>query len=72
MKLRICVIFIVLILGGTCLAAGHKHPEKWYQEQWCAEHNGRSEVVLADKPSEFNNPAFQPTDKNMGGGKLKK
>ena len=29
--------------------AGHKHPEKWYQERWCNENGGKVEVVLADR-----------------------
>jgi hypothetical protein len=49
MNLRICATFIILIVAcDPCLAA-HKHPEKWYQEQWCNDHGGRIEVTLADK-----------------------
>lgn len=29
--------------------AAHLHPEKYYQDKWCVEHNGQSEVVLPDK-----------------------
>jgi hypothetical protein len=50
MNLRICAISIALMfVCGVCFAASHKHPEKWYQQKWCAEHGGQSEVVLADK-----------------------
>lgn len=29
--------------------AAKLHPEKWYQEKWCEEVNGKVEVVLPDK-----------------------
>lgn len=29
--------------------AGNTRPEKHYQTQWCAEHGGQAEVVLADQ-----------------------
>ncbi len=29
--------------------ARRNHHEKWYQQAWCSEHNGRTEVVLADR-----------------------
>ena len=38
---------IVLALPSLSTAA-HIHPEKYYQNRWCAEHNGHAEVVLAD------------------------
>ena len=28
--------------------ARRNHHEKWYQQAWCSEHNGRTEVILAD------------------------
>ncbi|MBU1041295.1 MAG: hypothetical protein KKF77_09370 [Proteobacteria bacterium] len=29
-------------------AAGHEHPERWYQERWCST-RGEMEVVMPDK-----------------------
>lgn len=40
--------FLFLILPSTLFAA-HAHPEKYYQNQWCAEHNGATEYVLEDR-----------------------
>ena len=45
MKLRITLFLFLLALPAIVLAAGHQHPEKWYQERWCAD-RGRMEVVL--------------------------
>ncbi|MBU4231741.1 MAG: hypothetical protein L6277_15050 [Desulfobacterales bacterium] len=42
------VLLILLIIPSIALA-GHKHPEKWYQQQWCSEHGGQVEVILPDK-----------------------
>ena len=47
-KLAALAIISLWTLPSLCLAA-HQHPEKYYQEKWCAEHNGQAEVVLADK-----------------------
>lgn len=34
---------------APCTAlAGNLHPERWYQEQWCASVNGTAEVTLDD------------------------
>jgi hypothetical protein len=41
-------IILFLIFPGL-LWAGHLHPEKWYQDKWCAENGGRAEVVLQDQ-----------------------
>jgi len=30
------------------ILAKREHPEKWYQEQWCAAHKGQVEVALPD------------------------
>jgi len=38
-------ITIFLFLSTTA----HAFPEKHYQDQWCAEHGGQAEVVLADQ-----------------------
>ncbi len=29
--------------------ARHEQYEKWYQNQWCSEHNGKTEVGLPDR-----------------------
>ncbi len=42
-----CAITTLLLLPSLAYA-GHLHPEKWYQERWCAEQGGQAEVVLAD------------------------
>lgn len=45
---RAMFLFAVLIaLPAFAWAAGHEHPEKWYQERWCAS-RGQMEVVLQD------------------------
>lgn len=45
---KVCLI----LLGWLCLVpvaeAAQLHKEKWYQAQWCTEHRGQAEVVLAD------------------------
>lgn len=40
--------FLVLLLLPTA-AAAEDHPERWYQERWCAEHGGEAEVVLENR-----------------------
>jgi len=30
-------------------SAAHLHPEKYYQEEWCSEHHGQTEVVMPDR-----------------------
>ena len=40
---------LVALLLPVVAGAGHKHPEKWYQERWCNENGGKVEVVLADR-----------------------
>lgn len=43
--LPMTLFFYLLLLPAPALA----FPEKHYQEKWCAEQGGQSEVVLADK-----------------------
>jgi hypothetical protein len=44
MALALC-----LVLGAGSAGAGSRlHPERWYQERWCAEQGGTMEVVLED------------------------
>ena len=51
-KLRTWTISVrasaVLALIYTPAFAANIHPEKYYQDKWCAEHNGHAEVVLQD------------------------
>jgi len=49
-RVLICSAVCVMITfsSGIGLAA-HTHKEKYFQEEWCSEHNGQSEVVLPDK-----------------------
>lgn len=45
---RTALLCIIPLQAGSVFAA-HEHNEKYYQEKWCSEHNGQSEVVLSDK-----------------------
>ena len=42
------MVFTTLLLPDKA-NAGNEHPEKWYQERWCAEKGGEMEVVLPDR-----------------------
>lgn len=54
-------LFISAILWSASTAhAAHQHPEKHYQDQWCAEQHGQTEVRLPDKTR-----ADCITDKNV-------
>lgn len=44
----ILTLLISLALCGPVLAK-QAHPEKWYQSKWCAENQGKAEVVLPDR-----------------------
>jgi hypothetical protein len=37
----------MLIYPFPC-SAKRVHPERWYQELWCAQHRGTQEVILGD------------------------
>jgi hypothetical protein len=39
----------IIFLLPTLARAGHLHPEKDYQEAWCAEHGGETEYRLPDQ-----------------------
>ena len=45
------IIIILLILGGfpAYASANPKKNEKYYQQKWCKEHQGKIEVVLKDQ-----------------------
>ena len=45
MILRIVILFLLLC---NCVLAKHLHPEKYYQDIWCKNNNGRTEVKLID------------------------
>jgi len=49
MLIRLCVALILLIFPPQFAHAKHLHPEKYYQNQWCAEHSGQTEVTLPDR-----------------------
>ena len=38
-------LLLLLPLDAT---AGSVHPERWYQDRWCAKHDGKSEYRLPD------------------------
>lgn len=40
---------IFLLCCSVPVRAAHKHPERWYQERWCAEQGGEIEVTLSDR-----------------------
>jgi len=48
------ISYFPYLLAATIIAsspafAAHLNPEKYYQEKWCAEHNGQAEAVLSDR-----------------------
>lgn len=47
-KELIVILLLYLILPVVCFA-GHQNSEKYYQEKWCSENGGDTEVVLPDK-----------------------
>lgn len=42
------IIFILILLCGSSAEAARLHPESYYQNQWCADHNGKVEHILPD------------------------
>ena len=44
----ILILITILITLSANTNANHAHPERWYQETWCSECGGRSEVTLPD------------------------
>ena len=36
------------LVSDQALASDRLHPEKWYQERWCREMDGRMEVIFKD------------------------
>jgi len=45
---KIAFFFFVAILFLGDAQAASLHPEKYYQEKWCNEHKGKTEVVLTN------------------------
>lgn len=49
---RILLSALALIIGFSLSSkpfAANKHPEKYYQKNWCDQHSGKTEVQLADR-----------------------
>lgn len=43
------VFFFILFLSAIPAFAGHLHRERWYQDRWCSEQGGETEVVMPDR-----------------------
>lgn len=43
------ILTLIILLCTSSAFAKHLNLEKWYQEKWCAEQNGKAEVVLPDR-----------------------
>lgn len=39
---------LAILLGAGATHAKNTHPERYYQQAWCQEHQGQAEVVLPD------------------------
>lgn len=48
-QIIILSLFFAIILICQPVYAGHLHPERYYQDKWCSEHQGVTEYVLDDK-----------------------
>ncbi len=46
---KFSILCVLLLLVLPSVYAKRIHPEKWYQQIWCAEHKGQTEVRLADR-----------------------
>lgn len=46
---QVIIVLIVLIVFPLNASPAHLHPEKGYQNKWCAAHNGVTEYQLPDK-----------------------
>lgn len=38
-----------MLAPTSSVLAAHFHPEKYYQNKWCNQHHGQSEVILSDR-----------------------
>ena len=43
------LLFAIGFISLIFISAKRIHHEKWYQEKWCSDRGGKTEVVLADK-----------------------
>ena len=48
-KIYIVSFLLFIFLSPLPALANRDHPEKWYQEKWCQERGGRTEVRLPDR-----------------------
>lgn len=48
MRRYLAPLALLACLCPSAHAAGHEHPERWYQERWCAM-RGEMEVVMPDQ-----------------------
>jgi hypothetical protein len=52
MRRTVLLITVMVVLTGLGSPAqarkSHRHPEAYYQREWCTGQNGQAEVVLAD------------------------
>lgn len=42
-------IIIMTILVTAYAFATDKHPVEWYQNQWCRDHNGQTDIIMPDQ-----------------------
>lgn len=43
------MLYVIMVLGiGGTVFAKHLHPERYYQDLWCAERGGQAEVRMTD------------------------
>ena len=48
-RISFALLFVFALTFPVCSFAVHLHPEAWYVDIWCPDHNGTVEVVLSDK-----------------------
>ncbi|MCP3940031.1 MAG: hypothetical protein GY710_00920 [Desulfobacteraceae bacterium] len=46
---KITILIVLICLTPALLFAKHLYPEKYYQNIWCAEKQGKTEQVLSDR-----------------------
>lgn len=44
---KLITLSLLLLLPTLAFAQGHKHPERWYQQKWCAA-RGQMEIIMPD------------------------
>jgi len=45
---RVWIITAAVVAMAQVANAAHRHPERWYQEQWCNARGGQMEIILED------------------------